>query len=647
MQEGFGSVADLKLIAETNDSEFRAGLARMREGVRDFQEQSTANLSMFDKGVDKSKGGTVDFAITALGALGPYGKAAAAGLKLVKDNWGLVEDTIRASGAGDELDDLEGAFAELAESTVATAKSLLNDFSPGARDAKQDATALGDGLKYVADMFRDAKSGIEEWRPASEQSISTLAAKLTQFQAQLKSIEADARAAQSNGAVIAPWVQDEIERLKLEIDLTSQTLDIKRRELARASESEARAALPDIVAQIDLLKAQREMLGKPGDFEWYKIELRAQAELEKAGITDKEAIARALAKLKAEYLDTTGAIADYNKQKQTEASVSRTFDAMERETQTLRNRAAAMSLAAGEAAKLQAIESGLLQIRQARGGEATDADVRRINDLAEARAREAQAADDARLRRDRDNSFERQARSIEASTAALTLSTAEQARASYVEQELQRIRQANREATADEIATINANADAVRDLTQARVDMAENMQTLLQSGQVVGRGLEDVFRRWSEGAEMTKETMHDMAVSILADLAQIAFQKSVIDPLINGLFGGGSSGSGGGLLASLFGGARAGGGDVNPGQFYLVGEKGPELFMPAGSGSIVPNDKLGGAGTANVTINQTIDARGAYPESIAEIKRAIAETNASVPQLAVAAIREATDRGGM
>jgi SLT domain-containing protein len=134
-----------------------------------------------------------------------------------------------------------------------------------------------------------------------------------------------------------------------------------------------------------------------------------------------------------------------------------------------------------------------------------------------------------------------------------------------------------------------------------------------------------------------------MAVSILADLAQIAFRKSVTEPLIEGMFGGGSSG--GGLLSSLFGGARAGGGDVDPGKFYLVGEKGPELVVPRGAGTVIPNDKLGGG--VNVTVNQTIDARGAYPESIEEIKRAVAQSNASMPQVAIAAVREATGRGAM
>lgn len=48
-----------------------------------------------------------------------------------------------------------------------------------------------------------------------------------------------------------------------------------------------------------------------------------------------------------------------------------------------------------------------------------------------------------------------------------------------------------------------------------------------------------------------------------------------------------------------FGGARAEGGEVSRGKAYLVGERGPELFMPGNSGNITPNHALGGV---NVTI---------------------------------------------
>jgi hypothetical protein len=57
---------------------------------------------------------------------------------------------------------------------------------------------------------------------------------------------------------------------------------------------------------------------------------------------------------------------------------------------------------------------------------------------------------------------------------------------------------------------------------------------------------------------------------------------------------------------------RGDGGRVTGGGSYLVGEMGPELFMPGRGGNIVPNDRLGGGGgpTYNITINANVaDAR--------------------------------------
>jgi hypothetical protein len=48
---------------------------------------------------------------------------------------------------------------------------------------------------------------------------------------------------------------------------------------------------------------------------------------------------------------------------------------------------------------------------------------------------------------------------------------------------------------------------------------------------------------------------------------------------------------------------RAGGGRVTGGMPYLVGEMGPELFMPGRGGNIVPNDRLGRGGGASIVIN--------------------------------------------
>jgi hypothetical protein len=47
-------------------------------------------------------------------------------------------------------------------------------------------------------------------------------------------------------------------------------------------------------------------------------------------------------------------------------------------------------------------------------------------------------------------------------------------------------------------------------------------------------------------------------------------------------------------LSGLFGGTRAGGGSVGQGRGYIVGEHGPEFFMPSTNGSITPHGQMGG-----------------------------------------------------
>ena len=114
----------------------------------------------------------------------------------------------------------------------------------------------------------------------------------------------------------------------------------------------------------------------------------------------------------------------------------------------------------------------------------------------------------------------------------------------------------------------------------------------------------------------------DMATEIIAQMVIMYAFKQLL-----GLFGGGAgiapsnnfSGAFSGTTASFnpssFGmgllPGRANGGPVSSGQTYMVGERGPELFVPGHSGTIVANDKMGG-GNTNVVVN--VDAKGSSVE---------------------------------
>ena len=67
-----------------------------------------------------------------------------------------------------------------------------------------------------------------------------------------------------------------------------------------------------------------------------------------------------------------------------------------------------------------------------------------------------------------------------------------------------------------------------------------------------------------------------------------------------------------GLIDKVFGGFKASGGPVTSGTSYVVGERGPELFTPNRSGTIIPNGAMGGGGgqVINLTVNGAIDPEG-------------------------------------
>jgi hypothetical protein len=112
----------------------------------------------------------------------------------------------------------------------------------------------------------------------------------------------------------------------------------------------------------------------------------------------------------------------------------------------------------------------------------------------------------------------------------------------------------------------------------------------------------------------------------LVDLFAQFILKAVVFQEISKAFGQGNSPVG--MLGSFFAGlagARAGGGDVNYGQSYLVGEQGPEVFTPTTSGMITPNDamsSLGNGGRSGDTYH--IDARGADAGVEYRVQRALA-----------------------
>ncbi|MBB3875362.1 tail tape measure protein [Sphingomonas aquatilis] len=94
-----------------------------------------------------------------------------------------------------------------------------------------------------------------------------------------------------------------------------------------------------------------------------------------------------------------------------------------------------------------------------------------------------------------------------------------------------------------------------------------------------GRSIERALLRAARTGQFGFDDLKATALGVLAEIARAAVRGGVQAA------GGGSLG---GVLAGLLGGlpGRATGGPVTPGRGYVVGERGPEVFVPTTSGRV-------------------------------------------------------------
>jgi hypothetical protein len=130
-------------------------------------------------------------------------------------------------------------------------------------------------------------------------------------------------------------------------------------------------------------------------------------------------------------------------------------------------------------------------------------------------------------------------------------------------------------------------AETMRDLQQYdfSLDLVDREQITLA---------EDYTRTLTEGLAQAIVFGRSFG-DVLKGLAAQILTSGLLNIISGGAFGVGFGSSLGGL-GKVFGGARANGGPVSMGNAYLVGERGPELFVPNSSGYINANKSGGGTG---------------------------------------------------
>ena len=185
-----------------------------------------------------------------------------------------------------------------------------------------------------------------------------------------------------------------------------------------------------------------------------------------------------------------------------------------------------------------------------------------------------------------------------------------------------------------ELDAIQAQSDqdrltSLQKAIEKQYELNKSVQNQLQLADGVantlGEGLGSAFNALISGAQGWEKSLQQIASGVLIDIANQLIRIFVIEQAINAIktlltpfsaatplgAGGGTVGKFGTLGPNYGIPQRAKGGPVSSGQTYMVGERGPELFVPGRSGTIVANDKMGG-GSTNVIVN--VDAKGSSVE---------------------------------
>jgi lambda family phage tail tape measure protein len=107
-----------------------------------------------------------------------------------------------------------------------------------------------------------------------------------------------------------------------------------------------------------------------------------------------------------------------------------------------------------------------------------------------------------------------------------------------------------------------------------------------------------------------KLSFKSLARSIIQDLIAIQLRASAtgLFKSLFGMYASGGFGTGNAYGNQDLGGFLADGGSANANTPYVVGERGPELFVPRSSGTVIPNHALAGAGGTTMVTNNYINA---------------------------------------
>lgn len=201
--------------------------------------------------------------------------------------------------------------------------------------------------------------------------------------------------------------------------------------------------------------------------------------------------------------------------------------------------------------------------------------------------------------------------------------------------------------------SVNITQRALQQLKEKSQDTFGAMQDI---GVRAMGNLEDSIMGVIDGTKSAKEAFSDMAKSILDDIIRMQIKKNLTGPL-SGLLDKAlgtilfddsltvSDADASAMLSAFEGAPALGfaeGGVTSSRRPYMVGEKGPELFVPNMTGRVVPNSELDG-GSSSIVVNQTLNIETGVSQTVrAEIKQLMPQ----ISEATKAAVLDARRRGG-
>jgi len=545
------------------------------------------------------------------------------------------------SGVAASVGLLASVFAQVAVSAQATASALRSATSAqqallgGQKPSAETKTEQKPDLSGVFGAPKTPKAGGGKGGGGGKQEDPVL-----------KQLEARrAEAARIERLIAAEADQNyRLERSRIEAATAALRDSFDRRRISAEQYYRELAKLQEAQAENERRRAEQERVREFAKLQQAIVDREAAAKIKDAKARDRE-IKRLLdeeAQAQARIIDLTTRLAEIEAERETARlrTARENEESYRREQAAIEDLQAALIAATGDrfaVERLRAEQEYLETLRRIRS-ELTQANADReavLATLTDSEREQLRLAEELRTKRLEqiavDQAVAELQRAITETKREQALLAEQMRLAGYTEAEIQKAVNAvyeRRKATLDALAQ-KAREAAQALPTQENLDAVRDAIEAIQSVKVVSRdagaqiradlasSLENLFAGLITNARNAKEAFKQFALSVVQSIARIIAQMLVLK-LLQGALGGifGKIGLGG-VLPGVPG--KAAGGPVAANAPYIVGERGPELFVPRTSGTIIPNDALAAmpaaAATQPITIVNRVDT-GSFDEHL-------------------------------